>query len=63
MIDLALDINCKFQILIQMMAESELGEALIIFGFDTKVILLNICNSLNTFKMISKEIAWLVFSE
>ena len=46
-----------------MMAESELGEALIIFGFDTKVILLNICNSLNTSKMISKEIAWLVFSE
>jgi len=46
-----------------MMAESELGEALIIFGFNTKAILLNICNYLNISKIISKEIAWLVFSE
>ena len=63
MIDLALDPDCESQILIQMIAESELGKALIILGFNTKVILLNIYNSLNIPKMISGEIAWLVFSE
>jgi len=46
-----------------MTAESELGEVLMILGFDAKAILLNICNSLSIPEMISGEIALLVFSE
>ena len=63
MIDLALNPDCEFQILIQMTAESELGEVLMILGFDTKAILLNICDSLSISEMILGEIALLVFSE
>ena len=63
MIDLALDSDYESQILIQMTAESKLKEALMILGFDTKTILSNICNSLSTLKIISGEIALLVFSK
>ena len=63
MIDLVLNPNCESQILIQMTAESELGEVLMILGFDAKAILLNICDSLSIPEMISGEIALLVFSE
>ena len=62
-IDLALDPDYESQILIQKMAESELEEALMIFSFNAKIILLNICNSLSTSKMILGEIALLVFSK
>ena len=50
MIDLALDLDCKSQISIQTIAESELREILMILGFDTKAILLNIYDSLSTSK-------------
>jgi len=63
MIDLALNPDCESQILIQIIAESEFREALIILDFDAKAILLNICDSLSTPKMILGEIALLVFSE
>ena len=45
MIDLALNPDCESQILIQMTAESELGEVLMIFGFDAKAIFVKFTNS------------------
>ena len=63
MIDLTLNPDCESQILIQMIAELEFREALIILGFDAKAISLNICDSLSTSKMILGDIALLVFSE
>ena len=44
MIDLALNPDCKSQILIQMTAESELGEVLMILGFDAKAIFVKFTN-------------------
>ena len=59
-IDLALDPDYESQILIQKMAESELEEALMIFSFDVREILLNICGSFITPKTISEVMILLV---
>ena len=57
MIDLVLDLDCESQILIQITAESELLELLMILSFNARVMLLKICDSLITPKMMLEVIA------
>ena len=59
----ALKPDWEFQMLIQMIAKSELGEALIICGLEKKLTSLKICDFLSTSLTSWKVIGLLVFSE
>jgi len=63
MIDLAVVLFCKSQMLSQMTAMSDLGNALIICGFNASIMLLKICIYLITLLMISEVMEEFDYSE